>query len=110
MTKIESISNNKASQYARVFDETNPNWSKNPEQNKLFLKRTQGLLNEVLRHRGHLFLSAAYNCLGFQCPESYSLIGWNWNEGNGCVDFNIDFVNDYASPIIIDFNVDGVIQ
>ena len=109
MTKIEIIPSKQVSQYARVFDETNPNWSKNPEQNKLFLKTTQDLLNEILRSHGHLRLSVAYDYLGFQCSEDDFVVGWNRNSGDSHVDFNINFVNDYESPIILDFNVDGII-
>ena len=110
MTKIKNIPGIQVSQYARVFDESHPNWSKSPEQNRLFLKTTQNLLNDKLVSQGHLFLNEAYNCLGFDCSEEGAVVGWIWNDGAGYVDFNIDFVNDYESSIILDFNVDGIIQ
>lgn len=112
MTKIEVTSGIQVSPYARCFDEANPNWSKNPEQNKLFLKTVQNMLNEILRVRGHLFLNEAYDHLGFEHSETGKVVGWIWNDGDGYIDFNIfpsDFVNGHQSSILLNFNVNGVI-
>lgn len=123
-TKTEVIPGIQVSQYARFFDESNPNWSKSPEQNKFFLETAQNMLNDMLRSRGHLFLNEVYDNLGFERSAAGAVVGWIWNDGNigedgdGYVDFNIfqmndvtkrDFVNGYEPSILLDFNVDGVI-
>lgn len=109
MNKIEIIPNDQPSQYARVFDETNPNWFESTEENKFFLQTAQTMFTDILRSRGHLFLNEVYDYLGFESSEESDVIGWNRDSGDGCVDFNIDFVNNYESPILLDFNVDGII-
>lgn len=106
------------SQYARYFDEANPNWSKSPEANKYFLECAQNVLNDQLKTRGHLFLNEVYDQLGFPRTEAGQLVGWVMNgDGDGYVDFNIyqdvlpkrEFVNGYERSILLDFNVDGVV-
>lgn len=118
-TKTEIIPGTQVSQYARFFDEANPNWSKSPEQNEYFLVTAQSMLNDRLRSRGHLFLNEVYDALGFERSSAGAVVGWIWNgDGDGYVDFNIfqmndvtkrDFVNGYEPSILLDFNVDGVI-
>lgn len=118
-TKTEIIPGTQVSQYARFFDEANPNWSKSPDQNKFFLESAQYTLNDMLRARGHLFLNEVYDALGFERSAAGAVVGWIWNgDGDGYVDFNIfqmndvakrDFVNGYEPSILLDFNVDGVI-
>ncbi len=109
MNKIEIISNNQVSQYARLFDETNPNWSKSPKQNKYFLEIVQNMVNDILRSRGQLFLNEVYDYLGFENSKEGDIVGWIWNDGAGYIIFNIDFINDHKQSILLDFNVDGVI-
>lgn len=109
-----------ASQYARYFDETNPNWCKSPEQNKYFLQAVQNHMNDLLRARGHVFLNEVYDELGFERSEAGQLVGWVYDEangGDGYIDFHIfdgtdlakrEFVNGYERSVLLDFNVDGV--
>jgi len=109
-----------ASIYARFFDEYNPNWSRDPEINKLFLRTQQNFLNDLLHARGHLFLNEAYDSLGFDHSQAGSVVGWILHEDNdNLVDFGVfnsaaddrirDFVNGREGSVLLDFNVDGLI-
>lgn len=108
-----------ASQYARFFDEYNPNWSKDPEQNRYFITCVQNMLNDRLRSVGHVFLNEAYEALGFKHSTAGAVVGWVWDgDKDNYIDFNIfdetsfkkrEFVNGYERSILLDFNVDGVI-
>lgn len=116
------VSNGKiASQYARFFDEYNPNWTNDPDQNRWFLNKVQDQMNDRLRSVGHVFLNEVYEALGFKHSSAGALVGWIYDDKDGednFIDFKIfdgsnfakrAFVNGYESSILLDFNVDGVI-
>lgn len=107
-----------ASPYTRIFDESNPWWKPNAEQNKFFLVTQQSHCNDLLRLRGHLFLNEVLRMLGFPDTPSGSVCGWIYGEGDSFVDFGIwdatkeatrDFINGSERSIWLDFNCDGVI-
>lgn len=107
---------NEYSQYARIFDESNPNWTKQADQNLFFLRANQNYLNDILLARGHVFLNEMYDALGFERTQAGAVVGWLVDrEGDNFVDFGIyevrnsNFVNGYERSIIIDPNVNGVI-
>lgn len=122
---VEKLPDHLYSQYARFFDEANPNWDKSPEQNMYFLKMAQNHLNDLLKARGHVFLNEVYDTLGFERSEAGQLVGWVYSpdstameSGDGYIDFGIFdsndvvkrmFVNGDERSILLDFNVDGVI-
>ena len=108
------------SMYAKVFDETNPNWSDSAEYNMMFLKRVQQDCNDRLKARGYLYLNEVYERLGFDGDKKGQVVGWFYNKkapiGDNFVDFGIydihnpakrDFINGKEKAIILDFNVDG---
>ena len=106
--------NNTFSQYAKVFDETNPNYTGERKTDLMFLKCNEHYLNDLLRLRNKVLLNEAYNTLGFKREEIYRTVGWLYAEtnqiGDNFVDFGIDY--EYLSshleePIVVDFNVDG---
>ena len=113
----------KYSGYARIFDESNPNWTRDPDYNKLFLTQVQNHANDLLKSRGYLFLNEVYEMLGFSSKTQIGQqAGWTYNKhnpnmqnGDGFVDFGIydvnslpkrDFINGYEKSIILDFNVE----
>ena len=111
---------NTYSGYARIFDETNPNWEKVNEYNLLFLRAQQNYANDLLKARGHLFLNEVYNALGLPHTEAGAVVGWilDKDTSDNFVDFGIfdpsnerarEFVNGYETGIVLDFNVDGLI-
>lgn len=108
-----------ASAYARIFDERNPNWEKNPAYSEQFLRCQQQYANDLLRSRGYLFLNDVYESLGFERTKAGQIVGWVYNKkntvGDNFVDFGIheahtvDDADDYENGLvyILDFNVDG---
>ena len=123
--KIESIKAmdpNDLSCYAKIYDDGNIGWTKDPEANLKFLLCQQNAANKRLKHDGFLFLNDVYEMLGFLRTPAGQLVGWVYDEkcpiGDNFVDFGIfnvnnqkkrDFVNGYERSIILDFNVDGSI-
>lgn len=107
------------SPYARWFNEKCLAWTKDPESNKYFLLHQQSYANELLKHRGYLFLNEIYDILGIPRTKAGQVIGWIFDKdnpiGDNYVDFglysthNEDFVNGYENSILLDFNVDGMI-
>lgn len=106
------------SPYAKVFDETSPNWQRNADYNLMFLRSQQTMFNERLHARGHVFLNEVYDALGIPETAAGQLVGWIRGNGDDFVDFGIydvndptkgAFVNGYEKSIWLDFNVDGVV-
>lgn len=114
---VNVVDPNTYSDYARIYDCGNVGWSKDPEQNLMFLRRQQEYFNDKLKAQGYLFLNEVYESLGFQKTKAGQMVGWTYDEehpnGDNFVDFGIydsaSFVNGYERSIILDFNVDGVI-
>lgn len=104
------------STYARVFDETNPRWKPDPELNRITLKSAQAYANQLLQHRGHVFLNEVYDALGFDHSRQGAVVGWVISgDGDNYIDFGVmevrnnRFLNGLECSVWLDFNVDGVI-
>ena len=106
------------SPYARFFDSCSSNWQKNAELNRNFLVCQQNWANDMLRARGHLFLSEVYDMLGIERSRESAIVGWILGNGDDFVDFGVFdddihagllFVNGDEPSVILDFNVDGII-
>ena len=119
---VDTIEANQNSEFARFFDESCPDWRKDPELNLMFLRRQQDWANEKLKARGHLFLNEVYDMLGIPRTQTGQVVGWIYDEvnpvGDNYVDFCIydvnnerkrAFVNGHERSILLDFNVDGTI-
>lgn len=109
---------NALSQYAKFFDESSTQWSKQSEYNLTFLKCQQTYANDMLHARGHVFLNEIYDNLGIPRTQAGAIVGWVMGKGDDFIDFGIfygdsmkkrDFVNGYERSILLDFNVDGII-
>ena len=118
--KIDVIDPNQISEFAVMFDDGCNGWTKDPENNKVFLIHQQNYANERLQKKGHLFLNEVYDMLGCPRTKAGQMIGWIYDEknphGDNFVDFGIfdankeanrNFVNGYERTILLDFNVDG---
>lgn len=113
---VPVINPNQTSLYARSFNESNPNWQPNAEENRTFLQLQQNWWNNVLHSRGHVFLNEVYESLGMAHSRPGAVVGWlsgpNSN-GDGFIDFGFFEawqINNMEPEIWLDFNVDGVIQ
>lgn len=105
------------SRYAKIFDDSCTRWTKDSEYNKTYLLCQQKYCNDLLRHKGHLFLNEVFDMLGMARTKVGQLVGWIYNEenpiGDNFVDFglnherNYHFINGYSSTALLDFNVDG---
>lgn len=110
--------------YARIYDESCPDWSPNPSTNLQVLRSKQNFVNDKLRSNGILFLNEVYDYLGFPKTPEGQIVGWVWDPDNpdidSYVDFGIydklyrsvekrDFLNGHEPCIWLDFNVDGVV-
>ena len=120
---IKVINGKQYSDYARIFDEYNPEWKDNAERNLYFLNCQQRYANDLLKARGYLTLNEVYSSLGFEPTTAGVHVGWvykpNGNDnGDNYIDFGIfdvskpavkDFLDGYEPAIVLDFNVDGYI-
>lgn len=104
------------SPYARLFEESNMNWKKDAELNRIFLECQQNYANHLLRSRGHLFLNEVYDALGLERSKAGQVVGWVYEgDGDGYVDFgmyeesSVPFVEGHERNVWLDFNVDGVV-
>lgn len=115
---VAGLDLSEASDYARYFDETNPNWNRDPERNMMFIKTQMAYANDLLNARGHVFLNEVYDLLDFPRTKAGAVVGWVKGNGDDYVDFLLysasdpnrrAFVNGLTPSVLIDFNVDGVI-
>lgn len=112
------------SEYAKCFDEYNPNWTKQADLNFCFVKNVQNFMNDRLKSDGFVFLNDVYAALGFPKTTAGQLVGWIYDEknpkhkGDNFIDFGLydindegarRFVNGYERSAWLDFNVDGLI-
>lgn len=66
--------------YARIFDESNPNWEKSAEKNRFWLHQKEAYANFLLKKRGYLFLNEVYELLGFRKEDAGQVLGWVYYE------------------------------
>ena len=110
-----TISELGTSPYGFKFDENSAGWDRSREGNIYFLKLTQDYLNDLLKHRGHLFLNEVYDRLGIPRRAIGQCVGWIYNEnnpnGDNFVDLDIfnERNNNDENVFILDPNVDGYI-
>lgn len=120
-TIVETAELNDVSDYARFFDESCAAWTKDPEENLIFLKLQQSYANKILQQKGYIFLNDVYKLIGLPATKAGQAVGWIYDEsgahgGDNYVDFGIydinnrkkrEFVNGAERSILLDFNVDG---
>ncbi len=110
-----TISELGTSPYGFKFDENSTCWDRSREWNICFLKLTQDYFNDLLKHRGHLFLNEVYDRLGIPRRAIGQCVGWAYNEnnpnGDNFVDLDIfnERNNNDENVFILDPNVDGYI-
>lgn len=135
VTTIEKPGSQQPSIYAKWFDESCEEWTKDAAWNLSYLHQQQSWFNSLLyvrykederRHpghgRGHVFLNEVYDGLDIERTPEGAICGWIYDErnpnGDNFIDFGLydldnerkrAFVNGYEPTILLDFNVDGKI-
>ena len=117
---IKVVDPSSYSDFARIYDDGNIGWTKDPHANMVFLKCQQVAATQRLKHQKYLFINDVYEMLGFPKTKEGQVTGWVYDEehpiGDNFVDFGIyditkagvkDFVNGYERSIVLDFNHDG---
>lgn len=99
--------------YAKFFDEANPQWSKNPSTNLMFLKGIENRMNDKFKMQGYLLLNQVYRALDIPETDLGCEVGWFESHGDQFVDFGIfdgsdiakrRFVNGFEPSILLSFN------
>ena len=90
-TVVPVVENEKNSVYARFFDETNPNWEKNPDYNLMFLRAQENYANQRLRADGYLFLNDVYESLGIPKCSIGQVVGWIYDPEDQNADCRVSF-------------------
>ena len=91
------------SQYERRFDSSCPAWENNKEYNIIYLRLQEGYFNDLLHHRGYLFLRDVYEGLCMPISKESCLAGWICNKDEyNFVEFYIQETD--GPDIILDFN------
>ena len=101
--------------FSRFFDESNPNWEKSSEANRIFLQNTERFANNRLHMNGHLFFNELLDMLGYEKTQTGQMFGWIDDGSEWQIDFGIfnanskakrRFVNGIERSILLTFNVD----
>lgn len=110
------------SDYARIFDETNPYWQKDGKFNLTFLQTRETWMCDKLRIKGVLFLNEVYEELGFERTPEGQLVGWVYDPSNPMTDNYVSFgltdiyrdkdlvnniMHNRERSFMLDFNCDG---
>lgn len=118
--KKHTILGESYSPYAFIFDETNPDWNKDPFMNKNHIQAVESMLNDMLITRGVVTLNEVRDAFCLP-PISIGMDhGWvkNSPDGDGRIVLGLfsgkqhanDFVNGFNDSIVLDPNCDGYIK
>lgn len=95
------------------FGPGNVNWVPNVEHNLFFLQSHQTVFNDILRAKGHVFLSEVLDALGIPRTPASIVTGWVYDKenpnGDNKIDFGIENKWDENGYFSLDFNTDGVV-
>lgn len=114
---VKHFDPNGRSPYSVIFDEFNPNYTRNPDSNWDFLCNVEDYMNARLLRRGYVFLNEVRNALGFEDVPEGQIVGWllknDVTKSDGCIRLGHkeadDFFRGPNKSVMLDFNVDGPI-
>lgn len=115
--------------HSRLFGEGHSTcWTRDMRSNYQFLSAKQNYFNDMLQHKGYVFLNDVYEGLGFDRVPSGQLLGWVRKDlqrpdldqvGDGYIDFGIfdtediseriASVSEYSAEdidVVLEFNID----
>ena len=98
----------------RIFDDSCLSWTKDPEYNLMYLRTQERYANEMLNHKGYLFLNDIYKMMGMDLSKAGQVVGWIKGEGK-FVDFGLNskinerFRDGEINTATLEFNVYGEI-
>lgn len=117
---IEVIEDDEISEYAVFFDATCRAFEKDPELNKMVIRRVQDWANNKLQRQGYLFWNDVLVELGLDRTRAGQIVGWIYDEENPIGDNFVDlgiynvnraanrkFINGFEPVVLLDPNVDG---
>ena len=108
--KIKTVDENvDTSEYLFSFGPENGNFTLNHEHNLFYLTAQQRFANDLLRQRGHVFLSEVLDSIGIERTPASIVTGWMKGDGDDEIDFGIGDMYDRHGYLLLDFNVDGTI-
>lgn len=117
--EVKTIHPEDLGDFTRFYQEGCIGWTKDPEHNKLYLRKLESIANDKLQTEGHVWLNDILEMLGYPKTKLGHVVGWLYDPENpnlhNCIDFGIHkddlatmrFVNGYENVILLDFNVDG---
>lgn len=119
-TKLVDDGTSELGPYAKRYNsQTSSQWMYSPQGetdhslNIMFLQCQQNALNDILQSRGHVTLNDVHDHLGLDRTRAGLLVGWVKDQGDNCIDFGIDYAEQFmkqgTDEFILDFNVDGPI-
>lgn len=112
---VTTVDRDSTSEYIFDFGPNNENWVGNYEHNLFFLTGHTNIFNDLLRSRGHLFLSEVLDALGISRTPASIVTGWIYDKdnpdhvGDNYVDLGIVDLWESHGYILLDINVDGTI-
>lgn len=71
-----------------IFDRDNFNFDKNNDHNLFFFQATQNFLNDLLYHRGYVFLNEVLDKLGIERRMIGQLAGWR-KDASGFIEIKV---------------------
>lgn len=117
---VKTLDPAKRSMFTFIFDESNPEFTRNASYNKSFIVSQEAYANSKFDVQGYLYLNDVLESLGFDTKDMpwTRVVGWLKGLGDDYIDFGIfeaydsskrDFINCSEPAIWLDFNVDGYI-
>lgn len=109
--------------FGRFFDEWNPNWTKDPSYNLMFLNLKMSELNDMLAKNYVVLLNDVYEALDMEKTQAGWQYGWVRHKGEGddmkeYIDFGIHNMSDkqtrnfllgYERSVFLDFNCSKIV-
>lgn len=105
--------------YARVYDDGNAGWSKDPMESRQYLLQLQDSLSYRLLKTGFVSINEVYAILKYPRVKNGNSIGWKYIPGTpNRVDFgiynvnnpaNVAYINGLETNIVLEFNVNAFI-